>query len=56
MRVHSIFLHLMRSLSECPHFRVLSKRSNYLTPSSVHLRCSHALGSPRCVRRVKRES
>ena len=21
MRVHSIFLHLMRSLSECPHFR-----------------------------------
>ena len=56
MRVHSIFLHLMRSLSECPHFRVLSKRSNHLTPSLVRLRCNHVLGSPRCVRRVKRES
>ena len=27
MRVHSIFLHLMRSLSECPHFRVGSKQT-----------------------------
>ena len=50
MRVHSIFLHLMRSLSECPHFRFLSKRSNHLTPSLVRLRRSHVLGSPRCVR------
>ena len=55
MRIHSIFLHLMRSLSECPHFRVPSKRSNHLTPSLVRLRCSHVLESPRCVRRVKRE-
>ena len=55
MRVHSIFLHFMRSLSECPHFRVLSKRSNHFTPSLVRLRCNHVLGSPRCVRRVNRE-